>query len=359
MKAGSGAWLSGLVLMLTLWVSGCVPATLPPSAETTRSPAPPDQTLQPTETIQVQLTIPVASNTPEAVQNTTAPASPTATLVVLPSATLVCDQAGAGISIDVTVPDNTPLLPGQSFTKIWQLQNTGTCAWTSAYAARFFYGNQMSAPDMVFLGRDVPPGGFIEISVDMVAPMQPGTYQGNWKLRNADGALFGIGPRGDSPFWVRIQVLQPETTTPTISPTPAPSPTLTETPTPSPSPTPTPEVLSSDSVTLNLNQSLDLDFGAVGSLNDDDVLYRKDAGDFHILIPINGAQMGIAGGTEPTPDQCRKANTSAAPLTLESLPNQVYLCYQTSAARIGWLRYDGMQSGGTSVDLSFMTWLQP
>jgi hypothetical protein len=42
------------------------------------------------------------------------------------------------------------------------------------------------------------PGQTVEITVDMVAPLKPGTYQGNWKLRNASNVLFGIGPNGSA-----------------------------------------------------------------------------------------------------------------------------------------------------------------
>jgi hypothetical protein len=312
---------------------------------------------QPTNTIRVQLTIPAASITPSAAPASNTAPPPTQTAVISPSPTITCDQAAAGNPIDVTIQDDTLVLPGQSFTKIWRLQNAGNCIWSRAYAARFFYGNQMGAPDMVFLVEEVKPGGIIEIAIDMIAPMQPGTYQGNWKLRNPDGALFGIGPRGDSPFWVRIQVSQPETATPTSTTSQVSTPSPTETGTPSP--TPTPEVLSSGTLTLKLNDGVDLDTGALNSLAEDDVIYRLDSSGFHFLFPINGAKVGVVGDSEPSPDMCRSANTSTAPLTLESLQNQVYLCYMTGKNRLGWLRFEGLVEGGSKVNLSFQTWLQP
>ena len=30
---------------------------------------------------------------------------------------------------DVTIPDNTPMTPAQVFTKTWQVENNGICAW--------------------------------------------------------------------------------------------------------------------------------------------------------------------------------------------------------------------------------------
>ena len=32
----------------------------------------------------------------------------------------------------------------------------------------------------------------------MIAPAAAGTYQSNWKLQNADGLLFGLGPSGQA-----------------------------------------------------------------------------------------------------------------------------------------------------------------
>ena len=88
----------------------------------------------------------------------------------------------------------------------------------------------------------------MEISVDMVGPAKAGTFQSNWKLRNAGGVLFGIGPNGDAPFWVRIVVVQKETRTPTATPTI----TLTITATPEPSVEATAEATFTPSLTPTL-----------------------------------------------------------------------------------------------------------
>ena len=67
----------------------------------------------------------------------------------------LCDQAGAGNPIDVTIPDDTVIPAGQSFVKTWKLVNTGTCTWTTAYSATFFYGDRMGAPESVPLKGNV------------------------------------------------------------------------------------------------------------------------------------------------------------------------------------------------------------
>jgi hypothetical protein len=364
MKTNVGVCLSTIGVILVLGLAGCISGASTPMNHATPTNTGTVQTLasqvEPSATIQVALTIPAASKTPPATaSHTPNPPASTPIPTFTPSPTSPCDRAAAGNPIDVTIPDDTLLYPGESFTKIWRLHNVGLCTWTRDYAARFFYGNQMEAPDMVFLSADVLPGETIEISVDMVAPLQPGLYQGYWMLRNADGALFGIGPGGDLPFWVRIVVTQPETATPAASATLAASATPTMTSTPSPTPTATAEALSSGAVILNLNDSLDLDSGTLNQLSEDDILFRLDVNSFHLLVPLNGAQMGITGTSEPSPVVCQEANMSTALLTLESLPNPFYLCYRTSEGRLGWLRYDGLAEGGEQVSLFHQTWLQP
>ncbi|MEJ5224513.1 MAG: NBR1-Ig-like domain-containing protein, partial [Anaerolineales bacterium] len=135
---------------------------------------------------------------------TITPGGPTLT----PSATLPpaasCDRA-AFVS-DVTVPDGTTFTAGSNFTKIWRLKNVGTCTWTSDYRVVFANGDAMSAATVVSLPRVVKPGETVDVSIKMIAPNAPGTYRGEWKLRNAAGGLFGIGSTADKAFWVEIKV---------------------------------------------------------------------------------------------------------------------------------------------------------
>ena len=150
-----------------------------------------------------------ASNTPAgATPTNTVPASNTAVPPTKAPTTVakLCDQAEAGIPIDVTIPDDTQFAPGQSFTKVWRLRNSGTCTWSKNYSIAVFSGEPMSAPNSVPLPKQIEPGQTVDISVDLVAPTGSGTYQGNWKLKNEAGTWFGIGPGGSSPFWVRIVV---------------------------------------------------------------------------------------------------------------------------------------------------------
>ena len=47
----------------------------------------------------------------------------------------------------------------------------------------------------------------MDISVELVAPAEPGSYQSLWKLRNDRGQAFGVGELGIDPIWAIIEVV--------------------------------------------------------------------------------------------------------------------------------------------------------
>lgn len=99
-----------------------------------------------------------------------------------------CDDA-AYIS-DVTIADGTVLTPGESFTKTWEFQNTGTCAWTEDYLITFVSGTDMDG-ETAEIDQDVEAGAAGDISVSLIAPSSEGSYTGYWRLADEDGNLFG------------------------------------------------------------------------------------------------------------------------------------------------------------------------
>jgi len=284
------------------------------------------------------------------------PATPTSTSDVtstpvppLPTSTpdRLCDQAAPGNPIDVTIPDDTDMQPNQLFTKVWRLQNLGTCAWTRSYAITYFSGEQMGAPASVPLPGEVAPGQSIDISVDMISPATPGKYQGNWKLRNASNVLFGIGPSGSAPFWVRIVVVQ--TSTPTLTP---------QTPTPSPSATSTPAVLVSGPITLELGDNLNLDTNQVNN-GGEDLSYTNNAQGQHLLLPLGNSMAGIYGQNQPAFTNCQNASLSASPIVIEDTPIGSYLCYRTGQGLPGRARLINLNPDTASLTLDILTWLIP
>jgi len=106
---------------------------------------------------------------------------------------------------DVTFPDNTEVAPNTEFTKVWRVKNEGTCTWTTLYGLAFVGGDEMGAPDYVPLPTSVAPGEEVDISVQLKSPLDPGTFRGEYKLRDADEKQFGLGD-GSKPFWAQIKV---------------------------------------------------------------------------------------------------------------------------------------------------------
>lgn len=134
-----------------------------------------------------------------------APASPTLfTQPQLPTNTSSAPSGAVGCSNsayvdDVTVPDNTAMTPGQTFTKTWKLQNTGSCAWTTAYKVSFLSGNAMGG-SVTTLTAAVQPGQSGDVSVAMTAPATAGEAIGYWILTNDSGQNFGTS------FYIKIKV---------------------------------------------------------------------------------------------------------------------------------------------------------
>lgn len=98
-----------------------------------------------------------------------------------------CNQA---VFVSETIPDNTKLNAGESFTKSWRLKNTGTCTWNPNYKLVFADGDQMSGPNTVKLTGYVKPGEKVDILVDLKTPSKAGTFTGYWKLQSDDGNKF-------------------------------------------------------------------------------------------------------------------------------------------------------------------------
>jgi hypothetical protein len=292
----------------------------------------PTQTTSPPPTAQLKTATPPPPNTP---------AGP------------LCDQAGPGAPIDVTIPDDTVMQPGQEFTKTWRLINTGSCAWSKEYALVLFSGEELGAETTIPLTQEVPSGQSVDLSVDMQAPQTAGSYQSNWKIRNPSGTLFGIGPSGGSAFWVRIIVAGSGT----ITVTPTGGTAVTATPTqPAPTVTPTAGVLVSGLASMQPGDGLDLDSNQVNSGGED--LGYQSTSDGLVLQPLGSTLMGSFGTNQPSIGDCRTLNMVAAPNGVGSLVGS-YLCYRTGNGLLGWLKINSVDEATSLLSLELQTWTTP
>lgn len=110
---------------------------------------------------------------------------------------------------DITVPDGAEMTAGMSFTKTWRLRNIGSCTWTTAYDLVFFEGDRMDADWETPLPHRVRPWETVDLSVDLIAPDDEGSYRGYWALEDPSGYQFGVG-RNNEAFYVDIEVVEPE-----------------------------------------------------------------------------------------------------------------------------------------------------
>jgi hypothetical protein len=142
------------------------------------------------------------------IEEPTSSPTTTPTLQLTATATITAEDCENIVSFvrDVTIPDDTVLLTEETFIKTWRLRNDGTCTWTGDYQVIFESGDLMNAPTSSKLPTNVKPNDEIDISISLTAPSTPGTYRGYWMLSNASGEKFGLGTKGDKPFYVQIVV---------------------------------------------------------------------------------------------------------------------------------------------------------
>ncbi len=278
---------------------------------------------------------------------------PTRTSAVVSTATFIpspsqipCNLASPGRpAVDVTVPDGTHMQAGESFSKTWRLVNAGTCAWTTDYAIIYFSGENFSAVHEQAFNSIVRPGQSVDITVDMLAPRLAGAHQSNWKLRDVRGVLFGIGPNGDAPFWVRIEVEEIATSTASLQP----SSTLT----------PTPGSVSKGTITLEVGKPVDLDTGKINSGAGDDVGLQKLTATTFQLAPINGARLADVGVLTPTDLDCRGSAMTETPVSADRLKEGATFCYRTTQGLPGYLRIRALTLKDNKIAIDYLTWAIP
>jgi inhibitor of cysteine peptidase len=105
---------------------------------------------------------------------------------------------------DVTIPDDTVIVPGGVFTKTWRMRNIGTCHWSADYTLTYAAGDRLAGEDapltVVLAGEEV------NVSVVLSAPLTDGEYRGDWQLKNPAGEFFGKVGDLDLTFFVKIVV---------------------------------------------------------------------------------------------------------------------------------------------------------
>jgi hypothetical protein len=203
-----------LAVLSSLLLNACGPATPEPSptvdivamqtsvVETFAAGLTQTAFLLPTDT-----SAPIPTNAPTPTTSLTTPLPPVSGQI--PPASCY----GLAYVKDVTIPDNSLIPPGQTFTKTWQVRNSGTCAWDAGFKFAFVGGEAMDGATLV-LDKAVNPGADKELSIVMKAPSKTGSVRGTWRMSTAGGTFFG------DPMFVLINLGNATTSvTPTITKT--------------------------------------------------------------------------------------------------------------------------------------------
>jgi DNA-binding SARP family transcriptional activator len=134
--------------------------------------------------------VPVLSGSAAPAGRTTAPAPALSTAPAASDQTLVPGDDDRFVA-DVTIPDGTNIHTGQQFTKIWEIQNTGTVLWRDRYLQRqgLNEGRGLCTSAARVPIRTTKAGEYVRISVTFTAPPLPGSCYVNWMMVDADGHL--------------------------------------------------------------------------------------------------------------------------------------------------------------------------
>jgi len=90
---------------------------------------------------------------------------------------------------DVTIPDFSKMHAGETFTKTWQVSNSGTCAWQPGFQFAFYGGDPMGGSNYI-LTQAVSPGEQMNLSIPMTAPSGAGIIISTWRM-SVNGWFFG------------------------------------------------------------------------------------------------------------------------------------------------------------------------
>lgn len=203
------------ILFIALLVAACGPSATP-------SEATPDVSAVRTSaasTVVSQFTLTAAAFTATTAPITDTPEPDTTPTQTSPPIAQVTNAEGTTVAlcdkyswdpetVDVNVPDDTVMSPGQEFIKTWKIKNIGTCSWGEGYELVFSYSsipnddvlNGVAQP----LAASIASQQEVEVSVQFTAPDLPGTYFSVWTMENPAGITF-LGNE-DKALYVRIVV---------------------------------------------------------------------------------------------------------------------------------------------------------
>ncbi|MBN1657462.1 MAG: hypothetical protein JXA93_03625 [Anaerolineae bacterium] len=90
----------------------------------------------------------------------------------------------------VTIPAGSAFQPGARMDKVWQVRNSGTCAWGVGYDLVQTAGESLGTGGLATVPL-AGAGDRLNLDVTLWAPMETGTYTSAWQLCTPAGLFFG------------------------------------------------------------------------------------------------------------------------------------------------------------------------
>ena len=166
------------VLLALIFASACAPKTTPTAFRPPTKPA------------------------PTQILSTTTPIPALYTAVPTPTITATLEVPCANnleFLDDITIEDNTSVLPSASIDKQWLVKNSGTCNWDSTYRLKWIGGDPLGAAQEQAL-YPARAGTQVTLHILFTAPTVEGTYESAWQAYGPDGIAFG------DPIYMKIIV---------------------------------------------------------------------------------------------------------------------------------------------------------
>ena len=111
----------------------------------------------------------------------------------------------AAFLADVTIAPGSAFPPGARMDKVWQVYNSGSCAWGMGYELVLVDGDPLGAPGAIPVPSTLA-GERADLAVTLWAPDTPGRYANAWQLQAPDGRFFG--PRLTLTVSVEVQAVE-------------------------------------------------------------------------------------------------------------------------------------------------------
>jgi hypothetical protein len=111
-------------------------------------------------------------------------------------------KAGLTFIRDLTLPDGTVVLPGQTLDKRWQVENSGSCNWDTRYRLKLIAGPNLGAViDQALYPARSNTQALIRIT--FTAPDESGVQRSAWQAHDPQGEPFG------DPIFIEVAVQEP------------------------------------------------------------------------------------------------------------------------------------------------------